>query len=200
MSAVTLPHPIGVATRRGRWQNTARGRETTMPRWLRALAVAGGLLAPPLAGCAKETSFQPVAAFFPSGAHVHVDDAYSDGRRVYVQMRIMSGVTGPIYVDPDGMGLRLPDGRVLRRSALAGYDRFARARRREDEVYRGIRRGMVRTLILSFDIPPDHPALAPATLIVGGVSFGTDPTPIVVGEVPLTAPRTLPEARPRILE
>ena len=200
MAAVTLPHPIGVATRPGRWQNTARGRQTTMPRWLRALAVAGGLLAPPLAGCAKETAFEPVAAFFPSGVQVQVDDAFSDGRRVYVATRITCGTIGPIYVDPDGMGLRLPDGRVLRRSALAGYDRSARARRREDEVFQGLRRGMVRALILSFDIPPDHPALAPATLIVGGVSFGTDPTPIVVGEVPLTAPRTLPEAPPRILE
>lgn len=199
MSAVTLPHPIGVATRGGRWQNTARGRDT-MPRWLRALAVAGGLLAAPLAGCAKEVAFEPVVAFFPSGVHVHVDDAYSDGRRVYVELRVMSGVTGPIYINPDGMGLRLPDGRVLRRAPIADRDRLDRVRRREDEVYRGIRPGMVRTLILSFDIPPGRPALAPAALIVGGVSFGADPTPIVVGEVPLTAPRTLPEARPEILE
>lgn len=170
-----------------------------MLRWLRALGALGGLVAMPLAGCVTATAFEPAAAFFPSGVSVEVDDAYADGRRLYVAMRITSGVDGPIYVDPDGMGLRLPDGRVLRRAAIAGEGPVARVLHREEEAYREIRRGSTRSLLLAFELPPGCPAPSPATLIVGGVSFGTDPTPIVVGEIPLAAPRTVPPPGPPIL-
>lgn len=170
-----------------------------MRRLLRAFVLAGGLLSAALAGCASRVPLHAPMAFFPSGVQVHVDSAYVDGDRVYVELRMMNGAETPIYVNPDGMGLRLPDGRVLRRVAIAGRDRYDRVLERAAQTYHGIRRGFVRTFVLEFAAPEGAGDLTPATLIVGGVSFGTDPAPVVVGEVPLTRTDMPPGARPPVL-
>jgi hypothetical protein len=186
------------------WPSPGEGDRTPregdgMLRLLRAFVLAGWLFSPVLAGCAKRVPLQAPVAFFPSGVYVRVNSAFIDGDRVYVELRMMNGAKVPIYVNLDGMGLRLPDGRVLRRAAMAGRDRYGPTSERTAQSYHSIRRGFARTWSLEFVAPGGAQALAPVTLIVGGVSFGTDPTPVVVGDLLLTRTDMPPGARSPVL-
>ena len=146
-----------------------------MARTLRSLFLLGVVLLA-LVACSKRVPLYAAATTLPSGVHVRVHQAYIDDDRVYVKMWMMNGTQVPMRVDRDGMSLRLPDGQVLPRSVGVTT---------RHNVY-DLAPGQGHDVFVDFRATRDLDMLSEATVILGGVSFGTDPTPRVAGELPLS--------------
>ena len=81
-----------------------------------------------------------------------------------------------MMVDRDGFALRLPDGRVA----------APRDRHLHDAPPYNLPPGGGHEVFVDFrDRGQDMRNINAASLIVGGISFSTDPRPRVVGEIPL---------------
>jgi len=162
-----------------------------MVRGLRALVFVALTLAGLAAGCSKRIPLHGGPARFPSGVHVRLESAYVAGNRVYIHARLLNGSEGPIYINPDGIALRLPDGRQVRRSALAGTPGPEQPSTRQ-RTFLGLRRGFSRDVVVELEAARDLGDVTHATLVLGGISFGTNPTAFVVGELPLSAAQAAP--------
>jgi hypothetical protein len=156
-----------------------------MARLLRPLSVLALILLALVAGCSKRVMLYAAPTTLPSGVHVRVQQAYVDDERLYVKMWLMNGTQTPIHIDRDGMSLRLPSGEVLPRSSgvTSRHNVYAVAPGQGHDVFVDFR--------ASHDLGP----LQEATVILGGISFGTDPTPRVAGELPLSTVYT-PSSEP----
>ena len=92
--------------------------------------------------------------------------------RVYIQN--LSNPPQMMIINRDGFGLRLPDGRVLQRRGSA------------HEPYM-LQPGQGHDVWVDFkEAGLDLRTVQQASVIVGGIAFGNDPMPRVVGEIPLT--------------
>jgi hypothetical protein len=114
-------------------------------------------------------------AQLPGGVFVKINEAYVAGERLYVKTWMMNTTAAPMTIDRDGMALRLPDGRVLPR---------AEGTFTQHKPY-NLAPGAGRDVHVDFKDAAEFEGVTSATLIVGGVFFGADPTPRVAGEVPL---------------
>jgi hypothetical protein len=129
-----------------------------------------------IGGCSSRVPLYAPPQSLPSGVFIKVTQAYARGDRIYVETWMMNATQGPIGVDRDGFALRLSDGRVLPRSSGT----FTR-----HTPYQ-LAPGVGRQVNVDFRSDDGFDGIASATLIVGGVSFGTDPMPRVAGEVALS--------------
>jgi hypothetical protein len=131
-----------------------------------------------LAACSVRTPFYAPPTRLPGGVFVKVNEAFVRGERLYVKTWMMNETQGPVTIDRDGMALRLPDGRVLPR---------AEGTFTQHKPY-SLAPGAGRDVHVDFkDEANEFEGITGATLIVGGVSYGTDPAPRVAGEIPLSA-------------
>jgi hypothetical protein len=136
-----------------------------------------GLLALGVAGCAHKVFLHGPIAALSRGVNVKVTQAWIKGDRVYVRTYVTNGSEGDLRIDRDGWSLRLPSGEVLPRSVGVTT---------RHNLYT-LLPGGGRDVYVDFRMHgADLSGLSGADLIVGGVSFGADLTPHVVGEVPLT--------------
>lgn len=111
-----------------------------------------------------------------SGVQVAFQDAWVADDIFKVKMFVTNLSQAFLNVDRDGFALRLPDGRVLRR-AIGTFTTH--------NIYT-IPPGASHEVFVDFrDAPRDMRLITGASLIVGGISFSTDPRPRVVGEIPL---------------
>jgi hypothetical protein len=149
-----------------------------MRTWLVAAAV-GGLWAAGF-GCGPslpdKIGFAGQSATLQSGTQVNFQDAYVDEERFTVKVWVANMSPAFMNVSRDGWALRLPDGRVLRR-AIGTFTTH--------HVY-NIPPGGGHAVYVDFRDPGrDMRQIPTASLIVGGISFSTDPRERVVGEIPL---------------
>ncbi len=120
--------------------------------------------------------FAGQSATLQSGTQVNFQDAYVEEGKFTVKVWVANMSQAFMNVSRDGWALRLPDGRVLRRAVG------------------------ITTLHNLYNLPPggghevfvdfrdqghDMRQIGTASLIVGGISFSTDPRERVVGEIPL---------------
>ena len=111
-----------------------------------------------------------------SGVQVVFQDAFVKDDNFVVKMFVTNLSQALLNVDRDGFALRLPDGRVLPR-AVGVFT--------QHQPYLIPPGGMHQVNVDFRDAPRDMRQITGASLIVGGISFSTDPRPRVVGEVPL---------------
>lgn len=140
-----------------------------------AIALAVGAL-----GCAgsdlpNKVAFVGQSATLQSGVQVNFQDAWAREGEIQVRLWVMNFSPAMLYVDRDGFALRLGDGRVVRREGAV------------HNVYT-IPPGGRHAVNLGFRDPGyDMRTNGGVSVIVGGISFSTDPRPRVVGEIPLVA-------------
>jgi hypothetical protein len=142
----------------------------------RGVLLAAGLGA---IGCGPslpdKVAFAGQSATLQSGTQVNFQDAWCRQKKCDVRLWVANMTQAFMLVDRDGMALRLPDGRVVRRSGAV------------HDVY-NIPPGGGHQVNLGFeDHELDLRTAQNVALVVGGVSFSTDPRPRVVGEIPLMA-------------
>jgi hypothetical protein len=128
------------------------------------------------AGLPGKIAFAGQSALLQSGAQVNFQEAWVAENIFKVRLFVQNLSQAVMIIDRDGFQLRLPDGRVLGRAS-----------------------GMT-TLHTPYSLPPgsghevfvdfrdpgnDMRLYSGAALVVGGISFSTDPRPRVVGEIPL---------------
>ena len=121
-------------------------------------------------------------ATLQSGTQVNFQDAFVADDIFKVKLWVQNLSQAFMNVDRDGFALRLPDGRVLRR-AVGTFTQHTPYT---------IPPGGGHEVFVDFRDPgKDMRVNNAASLIVGGISFSTDPRPRVVGEIPLvpTGPR-----------
>lgn len=148
-------------------------------------ACAGALLAAAF-GCGPslpdKIGFAGQNATLQSGTQVNFQDAWVRDDIFKVKLWVQNLSQAFMLVDRDGFALRLPDGRVLRRASGV----FTQ------HVPYNLPPGGGHEVFVDFRDPGhDMRMINAASLIVGGISFSTDPRPRVVGEIPLvpTGPR-----------
>ena len=121
-------------------------------------------------------------ATLQSGTQVNFQDAWVADDIFKVKLWVQNLSQAFMIVDRDGFALRLPDGRVLRRASGVFTN----------HVPYQLPPGGGHEVFVDFRDPGhDMRMINAASLIVGGISFSTDPRPRVVGEIPLvpTGPR-----------
>jgi hypothetical protein len=152
-----------------------------------ALAVlGGGMLWAAGFGCGPDLpdkiGYAGQSATLQSGTQVNFQDAYVEEEKFQVKVWVANMSQEFMNVSRDGWALRLPDGRVLRR-AIGTFT--------VHNIY-SIPPGGGHEVFVDFRDPGhDMRQIQNASLIVGGISFSTDPRERVVGEIPLvpTGPR-----------
>jgi hypothetical protein len=123
----------------------------------------------------KKVAYVGQAATLQSGVQVNFQDAWAREKEVQVKLWVSNMSEAFLMVDRDGFALRTQDGRVIRRAGEV------------HNVY-NIPPGGGHEVFLKFvDKSFDMRSSQGLSLIVGGVSFSTDPRPRVVGEIPLVA-------------
>jgi hypothetical protein len=147
-----------------------------MIRSLRSVVLLGLMLLALAVGCSQRVPLYGAAATFPSGVHVRVYEAYISGDRLYVKMWMMNTTALPITIDRNGMALKLPGGQVLGRSVGV-------TTQHRPYILAG---GQGREVFVDFRSDGGFEGLTGANVVVGGISFGQDPTPRIVGELPLS--------------
>lgn len=147
------------------------------------LAVALAAAAPAAMGCGRDVPLYAPPAMLEGAVHVRVYKAYVKGDRIYVKSHVTNGGTAPIGIDRDGWALRLPSGEILPRSVgvTTRHNLYTLHPGERRDVFVDFRKEDV-----------DLSYLTEASLIVGGIRYGTDPTPRVAGEIPLSV--TVPAA------
>ena len=143
-------------------------------------AVAVGALWGASVGCGPnipdKIGFAGQNATLQSGAQVNFQDAFVPEKIFKVKLWVQNLSQAFMMVDRDGFALRLPDGRVLRR-AIGTFTQH---------VPYNLPPGGGHEVFVDFRDPgQDMRNINAASLIVGGISFSTDPRPRVVGEIPL---------------
>jgi hypothetical protein len=115
-------------------------------------------------------------ATLQSGAQVNFQDAWVQPKIFVVHLWVQNLSQAFMNIDRDGFALRLADGRVLRRAigTFTPHNIYTLAPGQGHEVHVDFR-----------DPGNDMRLNNGAALIVGGISFSTDPRPRVVGEIPL---------------
>src|SRR5262249_43985761 len=151
------------------------GEEDPMRRLL-----AFGLLWAAGFGCGPslpdKIGFAGQSATLQSGTQVNFQDAYVEEDIFKVKVWVANMSQAFMNVSRDGWALRLPDGRVLRR-AIGTFTTH--------NVY-NLPPGGGHEVFVDFRDPGrDMRTIGTASLIVGGISFSTDPRERVVGEIPL---------------
>jgi hypothetical protein len=120
--------------------------------------------------------FAGQSATLQSGTQVNFQDAWVEEDIFKVKCWVANMSQAFMNVSRDGWALRLPDGRVLRR-AIGTFTTH--------NVY-NIPPGGGHEVFVDFRDPGrDMRQIQTASLIVGGISFSTDPRERVVGEIPL---------------
>jgi hypothetical protein len=115
-------------------------------------------------------------ATLQSGTQVNFQDAYVNEKIFKVKLWVQNLSQAFMNIDRDGFALRTGDGRVLRR-AVGTFTTH--------NVYT-LPPGGGHEVFVDFRDPEHDMRLnSGAALIVGGISFSTDPRPRVVGEIPL---------------
>lgn len=147
-----------------------------MARSLRSVLLIGLMFLALIAGCSQRVALYAAPTTYPSGVNVRLQQAYYKGDRLYVEMYVMNGTPQSILVDRDGMSLKLPSGQALPRSSgmTTLHKPYA------------IAAGMGHQVFVDFRYDPGFEGITGASVVLGGVSFGNDPSPKVVGELPLS--------------
>ncbi len=139
---------------------------------------AGSLLAAAF-GCGdglpdKVKFAAPPSALLQGGVNVTFQLAHADDEEMKVRFFVTNNSDQPMWVNRDGFALRLPDGRILMRRGSA------------HEPYL-IQPGQGHNVWVAFgEKGLEMRTLQGASVIIGGVSYQNDPTPRVVGEIPLS--------------
>ncbi len=137
-----------------------------------------------LAGCASgpagveypnKVGFVGQNAALQSGCQVNFQDAWARDKELEVKLWVSNLSQAFMNIDRDGFALRTADGRVLRRAGDV------------HNVYTLPPGGGHEVFVKFKDAGYDLRANQGVSLIVGGISFSTDPRPRVVGELPLVA-------------
>lgn len=169
-----------------------------MIRSLRSVVLLAVMLLALVAGCSKRVALYGAATTLPSGVHVRVHEAYVSGDRIFVKMWMMNTTAQSMTIDRDGMSLKLPGGQVLGRSVGMTTQHRPYV----------VAPGQGHDVFVDFRSEAGFEGLSGANVVLGGISFGQDPTPRVVGELPLsttyvqseqpvmTAPPVAPAAAP----
>jgi hypothetical protein len=144
------------------------------------MTVTAGLLWAAGFGCGPslpdKIGFAGQSATLQSGTQVNFQDAFVEEDIFKVKVWVANMSQAFMNVSRDGWALRLPDGRVLRR-AIGTFTTH--------NVY-NIPPGGGHEVFVDFRDPGrDMRLIQTASLIVGGISFSTDPRERVVGEIPL---------------
>ena len=151
----------------------------TVNRFKRAalLSTSAVMLLAASFGCGpSQINYAGQNAQLASGVQVVFQEAFAKDDIFVVHMAVTNLSQAFLIVDRDGFALRLPDGRVLPR-AIGTFTQHTPYT---------IPPGGVHQVNVDFrDAPRDMRQITGASLIVGGISFSTDPRPRVVGEVPL---------------
>jgi hypothetical protein len=146
-----------------------------------ALGVLGGaLLWAAGFGCGPDIpdkiGYAGQSATLQSGTQVNFQDAFVEEEIFKVKVWVANMSQEFMNVSRDGWALRLPDGRVLRR-AIGTFTTH--------NIY-SLPPGGGHEVFVDFRDPGhDMRQIQNASLIVGGISFSTDPRERVVGEIPL---------------
>lgn len=147
-------------------------------RCLLVSASTGALIAG-ASGCGSTMHFMGQSATLQSGVMVNFLDAYGD-EEFTVKIQVTNMTQAHMMVNRDEFGLRLPDGRVLPRAGGV-HGMYV------------LPPGGSHPVFVKFVDPGRNLGnLTGASVIVGGISFSTDPRSRVVGEialVPVAAPR-----------
>jgi hypothetical protein len=144
------------------------------------IAACAGTLFAAAFGCGPsipdKIGFAGQNATLQSGTQVNFQDAWVAPHIFKVKLWVQNMSQAFMMVDRDGFALRLPDGRVLRR-AVGTFTQH---------VPYQLAPGAGHEVFVDFRDPGvDMRQINAASLIVGGISFSTDPRPRVVGEIPL---------------
>jgi hypothetical protein len=144
------------------------------------IAASAGALFVAAFGCGPslpdKIGFAGQNATLQSGTQVNFQDAWVGEGIFKVKLWVQNLSQAFMMVDRDGFALRLPDGRVLRRASGV----FTQ------HVPYSLPPGGGHEVFVDFRDPGhDMRQINAASLIVGGISFSTDPRPRVVGEIPL---------------
>ena len=141
--------------------------------------IVGFTLALACAGCGPElpnkVAFLGQPATLQSGVQVNFQDAWARPKEIQVKLWMVNLSQAFMNIDRDGFALRLANGQTLPRAG-AVHGVYTLPPGGGHEVFVAFR---------SNDI--DLRTNQAVSLIVGGVSFSTDPRPRVVGEIPLVA-------------
>jgi hypothetical protein len=144
------------------------------------IVVSTGALFAATFGCGPslpdKIGFAGQNATLQSGTQVNFQDAWVDKGIFKVKLWVQNLSQAFMLVDRNGIALRLPDGRVLQRA----HGTFT-----SDTPYNLPPGGGHEVWVDFRDRERDMRTINGASLIVGGISFSTDPRPRVVGEIPL---------------
>jgi hypothetical protein len=141
------------------------------------IAASTGALLGALTGCGPslpdKIAFAGQNATLQSGTQVNFQDAFVNAKIFRVKLWVQNMSQAFMNIDRDGFALRTGDGRVLRRAGSV------------HNVYT-LPPGGGHEVFVDFRDPGNDMRLNNgAALIVGGISYSTDPRPRVVGEIPL---------------
>jgi hypothetical protein len=154
---------------------TVKGEDPPMrpPRWLLPLTALAGL-ALGCGGLGHRVRFNaPPQSVLMGGVAVDFRAAHARAHKIHVHFYLRNLASDALVVSRDGIGLRLPDGRVLPREGYV-HDTYV------------IAPGQGHDVIVEFIDPAvDLRTVGGASVVVGGVSYVSDPTPRTVGEIPL---------------
>jgi hypothetical protein len=116
----------------------------------------------------------PPSALLQGGVNVTFQLAHADEDEIKVRFFVTNNSDQPMWVNRDGFALRLPDGRILMRRG-SGHEPYL------------IQPGQGHDVWMAFsEKGVEMRTLQQASVIIGGISYANDPTPRVVGEIPLT--------------
>jgi hypothetical protein len=149
------------------------------PRRIALSLLASGMLLASAFGCGnglpdKVKYAAPPQAMLQSGCSVTFQFADATDDRMLVHFYITNMSNQPMMVNRDGFALRLPDGQILQRLGENQTPYILQPGEGHNVWTKYERKGL------------DLRTVMQASVIVGGISFANDPTPRVVGEVPLT--------------
>jgi hypothetical protein len=142
---------------------------------MRGVVVAGviAMVAGCGAGLPKRIALMGTSATLQAGCQVNFQDAWVREKDIRVKLWVANMSQAFMMIDRDGFGMRLGDGREIRRVGAV------------HNVYT-LPPGGGHAVFVDFRDPgTDMRTHQNVSLIVGGISFSTDPRPRVVGEVPL---------------
>jgi predicted small lipoprotein YifL len=131
------------------------------------------------AACGARVPLYAPQAVLASAVQVRTFDAYAVGDRIYARTIVVNLSPQPIIVDRDGFALKLPSGEELPRSSGTTT---------QHRPY-PLAPGQGREVFVDFHATHGLEATPSALLVVGGITFGADPVPRVVGEIPLSPVR-----------
>ena len=135
-----------------------------------ALAVAG--CGPDLPG---KVAFVGQSAALQNGVQVNFQDAWARKGEVKIKLWVANLSQAFMMVNRDGFALRLADGRVVPRAGSV------------HNIYT-LPPGGGHEVFVEFKDPGNDLRMNNGmSLIVGGISYSTDPNPRVAGEIPLIA-------------